>query len=551
MSSYQLYFGEILKRNKLLSFKLISIKLLLTFSKGISLFMLIPLISNDVSSSLKSNNDSGIFQTSYFNLSNNQIFTLLLLSAFLYVLFNFLHRKIETAFIENEIYKMKSAFIENLKESQWKYLKQRKNAKLLNTFFNDIELIHYGIKNYLYLILVLFQLVIFLIFSFFISWKISLFILILGLPFLLFYKYFQNKIWSNTKEELASKENELFEIQEQFSDLKKFKLAGENFAESLNLNFKKQKTIQNKNAFITASSDIIFEIFAIVIFVALYFVFKFFGIVFLPEVLIFIYLLSRILPLSSYVFSSLLELNKINIYIDNFNQQKENLLKNKDLRTEFLQIENLSADIKFENVFFQYNATKQIFKENTFQIKQGKINAIFGASGVGKTTLIELILGLLELSDGEMLINNISVKNKVPHFSSLTYIAQESHFPNTSLKSYFNQKKEHTEVDIISFIKEIKAFQFLQHLEKKLESELGETGTLFSAGEKQRIALLKMFLDQNDFIILDEASSYLDESSENELFNFLSENKMANQTILFISHTKDLLKFANHVIFLT
>ncbi|MBQ9071927.1 MAG: ABC transporter ATP-binding protein [Bacilli bacterium] len=174
--------------------------------------------------------------------------------------------------------------------------------------------------------------------------------------------------------------------------------------------------------------------------------------------------------------------------------------------------------------------------------------AIVGKSGSGKSTILKLITGFLKPIAGEIYIGKekLSNINLDKFYDYVSYVSQESPLFDGTLREniIFDQKVE--DKDIIKVLKLLNLTEFYNKLEKGLDSEVGEKGILMSGGERQRIALARLFFDNSSIVILDEATSALDSENEINIINLLL-NKLKNKTIILVTHKVDLLKQFDYI----
>lgn len=201
--------------------------------------------------------------------------------------------------------------------------------------------------------------------------------------------------------------------------------------------------------------------------------------------------------------------------------------------------------LKFENVNFSYEENIPVIKNLSFTINKGEKVAIVGRSGIGKTTLLNLIKRNYLVDSGAIYINNIDYKNikRESLLSIMGVIEQGENIFTDTIKNNISMVKENSTFDEI---KEacIKAdiSETIENLPEKYDTILGSSGTILSTGQKQRISLARVFLKNPEIIILDEATSGLDNTSESKIMENIDKN-FKNKTIIAVTHrllvTKD------------
>jgi ATP-binding cassette subfamily B protein len=209
--------------------------------------------------------------------------------------------------------------------------------------------------------------------------------------------------------------------------------------------------------------------------------------------------------------------------------------------------EPLPGIISFESVGFGYEQDKRIYHDFNLHIAAGEKVGIMGPSGVGKTTLVHLLLGLLDPDKGKILIGNIDSKNLGQKFlkEQITYVPQNATLFHRSIFEnihYGNPDASYEEV--LSASKACLCHSFVSHFELGYETIIGEDGLKLSGGQRQRIALARAYLKKSPIVILDEATSALDSLAEEKVLDaFLKQNR----TTLLISHRSSALKKLDHI----
>lgn len=206
-------------------------------------------------------------------------------------------------------------------------------------------------------------------------------------------------------------------------------------------------------------------------------------------------------------------------------------------------------DIKFVNVSFSYpNSSKAALRKITFEIKKGEKVLITGENGSGKTTLIKLLLRLYEPSEGEILINNINIREfEITKLRMAISVLFQDYalYAFTILENLcLGQKIPYGKISKI--LEELRLNNIIKSLPYGLNTPIScqfdDNGVELSGGEKQRLAIARAILRETDFFILDEPMSNLDTKSENSVYSMIFRNKSA--TAIVISHQ---LRFASQM----
>ena len=195
--------------------------------------------------------------------------------------------------------------------------------------------------------------------------------------------------------------------------------------------------------------------------------------------------------------------------------------------------------MSFNNVSFHYDDSPELILKNiNLDIKAGEVVAFVGKSGSGKTTLVNLIPRFFEVSEGNIEVNGINIKNLSlkKYRDYIGVVPQESFlFSGTVYDNIAFGKAGVTEEDIIKAAKMANAYNFIMELPNQFKTEVGERGTMLSGGQKQRIAIARALIQNPEIMILDEATSALDTESERLVQDAL-DKLMVNRTTFVIAH---------------
>ncbi|HVS58981.1 MAG TPA: ABC transporter ATP-binding protein [Candidatus Saccharimonadales bacterium] len=207
------------------------------------------------------------------------------------------------------------------------------------------------------------------------------------------------------------------------------------------------------------------------------------------------------------------------------------------------------GDVTFQNVRFGYDDTV-VFKDLSFTLVPSSKTALVGESGEGKTTITSLLLRLYEPSKGTILIDDQDIGNVTQESlrHNIAVVFQEpALFSGTIRENIAYAKPRATDVEIIAAAKAANAHEFIEKFEKGYDSEIGERGLKLSGGQKQRIAIARALLKDAPILILDEATSSLDNKSERMVQEAL-ERLMQGRTTLIIAHRLSTVSHVDQII---
>lgn len=248
-------------------------------------------------------------------------------------------------------------------------------------------------------------------------------------------------------------------------------------------------------------------------------------------------------------FSGLFQAIKFNKVSLDFNLETFHIEKIKSNKKDKIKVID---EINVNNISYKYpGRDNYIFKNANIIIKKGDIIGIKGESGSGKSTFIDLILGLLQPSSGDIYINNLDIEQFKNNFwSKVSTVSQQINLIHGTLKEnlIFGDLSINDQ-DIYDMIKKVNLSQMLSNLTNGLDEVIYENSSNISGGQKQRIAIARALLRKPQLLILDEATSSLDESNEIQFINVIKEIKLKNPslTVLIVSHTKAILEITDFV----
>ncbi len=218
----------------------------------------------------------------------------------------------------------------------------------------------------------------------------------------------------------------------------------------------------------------------------------------------------------------------------------------------YQDIEKVEGDISISHVTFRYGNRKPALKDVSFIIPKGKKVALVGASGSGKSTIAKLLLKYYEPEEGEITIDGVDI-NEYRNDSlrrAISYVPQSIELFSKSIYDNIRVSKQNATLEEVKeAAKAADAHDFIKRLPMQYHTYLEEAGNGLSGGEKQRIALARAFLKENQFYIMDESTSNLDFATENIIFDMIY-NRFKNKSMLIIAHRLATVKNCDTIIVL-
>ncbi len=209
---------------------------------------------------------------------------------------------------------------------------------------------------------------------------------------------------------------------------------------------------------------------------------------------------------------------------------------------------SFDGEIKFESVFFNYPDCKNILSDINFKIDKNECIGIIGKSGIGKSTLLDLITGLIKPKKGTIYLSGINMQNiNINEWrEKLGIVMQENFFKNDTIASNIALDKKIDEQKIKESLKKANAWHFVSLFSNGIDEMIHERGSRLSGGERQRIALARALYNDPQVLILDEPTTGLDKVSEGELISSLKKLK-GSINIVIISHKKEVIEICDKV----
>lgn len=219
-----------------------------------------------------------------------------------------------------------------------------------------------------------------------------------------------------------------------------------------------------------------------------------------------------------------------------------------------VKLKDVKGDISFENVSFQYNdANSDVFHSINLNVHAGEYVALVGSSGVGKSTMCSLIPRFYEVSEGEIKIDGKNIKDFTLKSlrDNVGIVQQDVYlFTGTIIDNIRYGKRNATKEEIVEAAKNANAHEFIMGLPNGYETDIGQRGVKLSGGQKQRISIARVFLKNPPILILDEATSSLDNESEKIVQESL-EKLAKDRTTFVIAHRLTTIQNAETIVVLS
>jgi ABC-type multidrug transport system fused ATPase/permease subunit len=438
-------------------------------------------------------------------------------------------------------------------QSSWPHLISQKVGYLERVLLGDITEATSVLDQISGIILIATSLIMYTFVAINISFDITLMTLILGAIIFLFIKPFLYKTRKIISKTSAMNKVASHYINESIMGAKMIKITSiENkIADKGKEYFEELRKTRVKSAFYWLLLGTFFEPLGL-LFVAVLFVFSFKSPGFnIAAFTVTVYLIQRMFSFIQSVQGQVYTLNNQSIYLKIISDYKRNATNNLEVNREsgnFIFNESL----EFKNVQFAYPSHKEVLKNINFSIKNGEVMGIIGPSGAGKTTIVDLVLRLFTPGAGKILldgkdIDGISLKEWK---KNIGYVPQDNFFLSDTVENNIRFYDESiSEEDIIEASKIANIYDTIQSMPEKFKTFMGERGIQLSGGQRQRIALARALARKPQILILDEATSSLDNESEALIQKAISDLR-GKTTIIIVAHRLSTVMNSGHIIVL-
>ena len=553
------------QKKKLIFLLLLSFGAAILEMLGLSLF--IPIIASlnsfDFQSNIFTNNSLVKFFFVFANLLNNEIFLFLIfLGGFFFIktIILLYFSAVSSKFSSNLYQNVASRIFKNYLYQDYNFYVSRTSSQLIQNINSEITiLVTRFFGSFMILInetLIFLSISILLLL---VSSTTYFFVLIFFIFFSILFTYVTRrflKVWGFKRQKHEI--NSIKYVQEGIRNIKDLKIYGveSKFFDYFDYEIKQFSKIDKNINFLSTIPKYYIEFITIILFILIYLILFLFDIS-NQRILIVISLFAvaaiKLMPSINRILNALVQIrystSTINIIYKEINLKntfKED--KSTGLKKEIL----FKNDLVIKNLDFKHkNNNQYLFKNLNLKIPFKKTIGIIGDSGSGKTTFVDLILGLIKPNKGSILFNNIDILNNLRSWrDNVSYVQQFSYFTQDSIKKNIAIKSKGNFIDVnkVNYcLQKVGLSEFINKLPKKINSKLSELANNLSGGQKQRLSIARALYSDPNIIILDEATNSLDEASEIKLIKNIN-SSFKDKTVFIITHKKSLLKYCDLII---
>lgn len=460
----------------------------------------------------------------------------------------------ENRFLEAYAYRLREQLYSTVSTARWEELTATRQADTINLFTSQCSQVSYGVAEMIHLISAVVSAAVSLGIALWLSVPVTLFVLLCGGAFAFLFRRLL-KTSKQYGDELIRINRELYqELFNQLRGVKEVRTYGVQqehaalFAGiSRDLRDSKLRYVRRR-----AFPSLLYSVAAA----------GMIGVIFLISVLVFhmdtarlivlVYVFMRLWPVFSGFFGRINSIMTAVPAHEKLTQAFESLHAENpaDAPADMLPFENA---IEFRHVTMQYaGGTEPVLRDVSFTLEKGSVTALVGRSGAGKTTIADLLLGFLRPTQGEILIDGVTLnaENLPAWRQGIGYIPQEPLILNASVRENLQRfHPEATEADMIDALRRAQAWSVVEGLPQGLDTRLGDEGVRLSGGERQRIVLARVLLGRPRLIVMDEATSAMDHQSEIAVRKALSALD-ERVTILIIAHRLATVRTAKNALVL-
>ncbi|WP_371029233.1 ABC transporter ATP-binding protein [Pseudoclavibacter sp. JSM 162008] len=212
------------------------------------------------------------------------------------------------------------------------------------------------------------------------------------------------------------------------------------------------------------------------------------------------------------------------------------------------------GDIVLHEVTYRYDdAARPVLNHLNLTVEKGKTTALVGSSGAGKSTILDIVLGLQEPSSGTVTVGGAPIKtNLASWYDHIGVVPQEVFVINATLRAnvaYGLRDDLIDDASIMSALKDARLDEFVEDLPEGLDTDLGERGVRLSGGQRQRLGIARALYRRPSYLILDEATSALDNVTESQITQTI-ESLRGHMTVIIVAHRLSTIKSADKIVFL-
>jgi len=438
---------------------------------------------------------------------------------------------------------------EDFFNARWHFFSSGKQGVLLNTFSRELIVVGDAFGAMALFFANILQMIFFLVVPFYLSWQVTAIslgvALLFALPFILLGRISYRLGVLNT-----TTANRLMSVIQESLGLAKVVLGFANQHKSVNnlaQAFDAHRRVTLKSQIINIAIPILYRPFGVIMVVVALFAARRFGVP-LSEMTV---LLLALLQVALSIGNLTAQKNSLENFFPSYEQIKALKSRAKQLKqtSGAREFKGFTRQLLIQGLSFAYPGQEPVLVDINARIPKGKMVALVGESGVGKSTFIDLIMGFHQPMKGEIMFDDVPLRDFdiCSYRRRIGYVPQDSVLFNTTVRDNFLWAHESaTQAQITHACWQANADEFIRQLPQGYDTLVGDRGVRLSGGQVQRIALARAILRKPELLILDEATSSLDTYSE-RLIQQAIENIAKETTVIVIAHRLSTIANADYI----
>lgn len=549
---------EIWNSNRRGFIHILLLDVILSLTGSIGIVMLIPIL-NLVNVSVGNNVFWNQILLPFSNLSYvRQVFILLFVYVFLIVIKALVSQRLsirKSEFVEQLDLQMRSRLYKAVSHAEWEQISHLRRTDFVDLFTNQCGQFGHSVMEVISALSSLVFTAMQLVLACWLSFPLTVLVILFGSAFMRISRPFLNKSREYGKEIIEINQSFFCELFDQLSSLKETRTYGVEKENTVRFEKISHKFYDSHMRYTHMSvlSQTLYTIGAAILLAVALGLSVIIANTGTAQLMVLIYIFSRLWPVFSSWQSKLQRIQSCVPAYETVIKTCRELSEGASIKAVPGKPISFSRNIVFHNVSFTYqNTTEAVLKNINVQMNYGTVIALIGRSGVGKSTIADLLMGLLKTSSGKILVDGQELTDETVNSwrKMVGYVPQEPLILNTSLReNLLRFHPEATEDEMIQALKKTLVWPVVEKLEYGLDTVLGEQGIRLSGGERQRLVLARALMGTPRLIILDEATSALDFESEMVIRDAIR-NLRGNTTILIIAHRLTTIRAADYGIVL-
>lgn len=528
---------------------LFCITLFMGFNQGASIAMLIPILNqlNTENQPQHENKFLAILSKIGIEPSIGSILLIVLILILVSSILTFINSRIQSKYEQGFIYYIRHELFKRIIGCDWLTINSMSKHSHIQILSNEVPKMTVYYYSKLRFITGLIIIAAHITVSFLISAQFTLMVIFIGVLFFVLLRKFLSEAVVLGERQLNSYRRMLKDIDDFWIMIKQAKIHHTEsfYFNRFNSSILQTKEIQNRQSIRRAKSQLVYSIAGIIAVICIVFCSYYIQHLPLATIIILIMLFARIFPL--FVTAN----NDLNLLLSNLNSAELTIKTYNDLpETDLADKEEpdmmFDGDITLSNISFGYNNSNTIISNLSVVFRKNKITGILGPSGTGKTTLIDLISGLITPDQGTISIGEsiLTPDNKRSWQKVIGYLPQDPYFVDGTIRDnlVWDSNQPYSDQEIYDTLESVSALDFINQEPEKIYTSIANYGYHFSGGERQRLALARVLLRKPTYLILDEATSGLDSENELQIMNTLVKIK-DSVTIIIVTHNKQIEQF--------